>query len=110
MNFDFSAPYGLQTFDISEDGSHVNKTTHRGDHHHKEAGDYCCADDAMQYILLLLAYRDGHKVGSQECYADDAGDFRCDICKEVDRLCGDDQMVGKLDKMLSQLRSVNNGL
>ena len=108
MNIDSSKPYGLKTFDI--EGEQKNLTSHRGDIHETLLGEYCYADDVLEYIHLLLAYRDGHKVGAQECYQDDSGDYRCDVCKEVDRRCGEDKMIGKLDTMLSQLRSKNNGL
>ena len=36
---------------------------------------------------LLRNYRDGHKVGIQECYLNpEQGDYRCDLCKAVDDL------------------------
>ena len=110
MNIDNSHPYGLKTFEVGEDGGQYTENSHRGFIHEVLQGEYCYADDALEYIQLLLAYRDGHKVGSQECYVDDSGDFRCEICKEIDRRCGDDKMIGKLDSMLASLRSVNNGL
>lgn len=110
LNIDSTRPYGLRTFLVRYDGSLFTNTEHRGYTHEELRGEYCYADDALEYIQLLLAYRDGHKVGSQECYVDDSGDFRCEICQEVDRRCGDDKMIGKLDTMLSQLRSKNNGL
>lgn len=110
MNIDSSKPYGLKTFDIDNEGEQQNLTSHRGDIHKTIQGEYCYADDALEYIQLLLAYRDGHKVETQECYVDDSGDFRCEICREVDRRCGDDKMIGKLDHMLFGLRSKNNGI
>lgn len=110
MKIDSTKPYGLRTFEVGGDGEQYTLYSHRGDIQEELRGEYCYADDALEYIQLLLAYRDGHKVGLQECYADDSGDFRCEICQEVDRRCGDDKMLGKLDHMLSSLRGKNNGL
>lgn len=109
MNIDLSRPYGLHTFDIGDDGREIRFTAHRGDIHEVQQGEYCYAEDAIEYIQLLLAMREGHKDGAQECYQDDSGDFRCNLCREIDRRCGNDKSIGKLDEMLHSLRSANNG-
>jgi hypothetical protein len=69
-------------------------------------------EDALEYINLLLAYREGHSVmgSGRECFVTEGYDGRCSLCKETDRLTGKDQHDGALDAMLALLRSKNNGL
>jgi hypothetical protein len=109
--------HGLRTFEVTEDGGEKVNFTYRGltpegGHREGAMGTYCASEDALEYIQLLLAYRDGHSVlgSGRECFVAEGHDGRCSICKEVDRLTGREQHSGELDSMLFALRSRNNGL
>jgi hypothetical protein len=116
--------HGLRTFELTEDGSEKVEYTYRrlGNIGATDAewkgsresvqGTYCQSEDALEYINLLLAYRDGHSVmgSGRECFVNEGYDGRCSLCKETDRLTGKDQHDSALDKMLALLRSKNNGL
>ena len=71
--------------------------------------------DGVDAIQLLHRYRDGHKVGVQECYLDiERGDFRCPECIEADRLTGLTRMLDsyreeRIRHMRESLAQPNNG-
>lgn len=54
---------------------------------------------------LLLAYRDGHKSLTQECFLGNEKDYRCPLCQSVDEVFGYDAHENALDELLYELRN-----